>query len=134
LFVGALLALAGCRREEPPPDRLLQPFPERYAGVGLELKVAEGWPEIVRVMPGTAAAAAGLRPGDAIVEIEGISSQGWELAEVVAALRGESQRRVIVSIRREGAPKEIVPLRRGLLVRRAALDAGVDGRAYEPVP
>src|SRR5437762_6744451 len=89
LALAALATLAGCRCDEAPPVRVLHPFPERYAGVGLELKMERGWPVVVRLLAGGSAFAAGIRDGDTVVAIEEESTYSWELADVVAALRGE---------------------------------------------
>lgn len=129
--IGLCLLGVACRCDEP-EVRVLHPFPERYGGVGIELEVAGGKPRIVRVIPGTAAAEAGLRPGDALLEVDGVPVEGWELADAVAALRGEAGTRVIVAIHRVAGPREVIPLRRGLLVRRGGLDAGFDARTYQP--
>lgn len=127
-----LLALLAAACEERPGERVLHPFPERYAGVGLELRIESGLPRVVRILPGSAAERAGVRAGDVLLEVDGVSTRGWALADVVAALRGKSQSRVILTIRRVAGAREIVPLRRGLLVRPA--DAGLDGRLYRAAP
>jgi C-terminal processing protease CtpA/Prc len=133
LAIGVLGGVVGaCRREEPSlPVQVIQPFPERYSGVGLELKTEAGLPVVVRTIRGGAAEQAGILPGDVLVEIEGVSTRGWDLADVIAALRGGRGSSVFVSARRDGGgSKEVLRLRRGELARSPAFDGGVDGRSY----
>lgn len=131
LLATALVFASGCRCEEPPSGRIVQPFPREYAGVGIELGAEGGRPVVVRVIPGSPAAAGGLRPGDRVVAVDGLSTTGWRLAEVVAALRGEAGSHVFVTVRRDGS-SEIVALERRRLVRGEMVQGPVDGRLYRP--
>lgn len=95
---------------------MIPAFPGDYAGVGVELGVSQGWPRVVRVLPGGAAESAGLRAGDVVAAIGGESTEGAALPDVVAALRGPAGSGVVLTVRR-GETTELVPLRRGRLVR-----------------
>src|SRR5262249_32774243 len=54
-------------------DRVNQPWGDQPAGLGLELAehVGVGPQRLLRVLPGTPAQKAGLRPGDEVLEIDG---------------------------------------------------------------
>lgn len=72
-----------------------------YAGIGIEIDVRDGWPTIVSPLPKTPATQAGLRPGDRIVAVDGVSTQGMSLDEVVQALRGDSGTIVKLEVQRD---------------------------------
>jgi C-terminal peptidase prc len=63
----------------------------RYVGIGIAIGGASDAepPRMLQVFPSGPAHAAGARQGDAILEIDGVSTDGLTLAEVVQALRGE---------------------------------------------
>jgi C-terminal peptidase prc len=62
----------------------------RYVGIGIQLVGGRNGepPRMVQVFPAGPAHAAGGKVGDVIVEIDGISTDGMTLVEVVRALRG----------------------------------------------
>lgn len=114
------LAMLACKQE--PPERVLQAYPERYAGVGIELADEVPHPTVRRVFAGTSAEVAGLRVGDALLEIDGVELKGRALADVVAGLRGEIGSRVLVTVRRVSGGREVVALVRGGFARAASRD------------
>ena len=59
-----------------------------YGGVGLEVIPRDGWVTVITPLPGTPGTRAGVRAGDQIVEVEGLSTEGWNPDDVVEALRG----------------------------------------------
>ncbi|MGD2120307.1 MAG: S41 family peptidase [Gemmatimonadota bacterium] len=73
-----------------------------YGGVGLEVIPQDGWTTVVTALPGTPGTRAGMRPGDQIVEVEGVSVEGWSSDEVVGELRGRPGIPVEVKVRRPG--------------------------------
>src|SRR5512146_3463837 len=74
----------------------------RYAGVGAQIDVRDGWITIVSPLPGGPSEAAGIRAGDRIVEVNGESMHGVSVAEAQKALRGNPGSVVRVSIERPG--------------------------------
>ena len=93
------LALSGmcCQHTE-----VLEGFPETYAGVGLELKIEQGRPVVVRAIKGGPAHLAEVSPGDRIMEIDGVSTKGLNLGEVVVRLRGKPDSQVTLGVNRKG--------------------------------
>ncbi len=74
-----------------------------YGGLGIRIDQKDGWITVVQTLPKTPAERAGLRPGDRIVEVDGISSEGWTPDDAVRVLRGP-----------KGAPVDIVIVRVGV--------------------
>ena len=60
----------------------------RYAGVGAQIDVRDGWITIVAPLPGGPAQAAGVRTGDRIIEVNGEPMHGVSVEEAQKALRG----------------------------------------------
>ncbi|HYO51673.1 S41 family peptidase [Archangium sp.] len=84
-----------------------------FGGLGIE--VARKGEGIVVVAPidDTPAARAGIRAGDELVAIEGESTQGMDLSDVLRRMRGPAGKRVLLTIMREGfnAPRELAIIR-----------------------
>jgi C-terminal processing protease CtpA/Prc len=103
------------------------PFPDSYVGVGVELRLSGDLPEVVRVLEGGPAAAAGLKPGVRLTEVDGQPMAGVALPEVVGLLRGPPGSSVRVAAT-EGAQAYQVTLVRAALHRTP----GQDYRAPSP--
>ena len=88
----------------------------KYAGIGARIDVSAGTLQGVAIqtpMEGSPALAAGLRPGDRIVEIEGSSTLGEPFDSSIAKLKGEPGTAVTVRVRRpvwDARALESVPL------------------------
>ena len=70
-----------------------------FGGIGAEVGIRDGVMTILAPMPDTPAEAAGIRPGDVIVEVDGVSIQGLSLLEVVQLIRGDKGTKVKILIR-----------------------------------
>jgi carboxyl-terminal processing protease len=76
----------------------------RYSGVGLWLgRVPEGRVEVTSVLPDSPAAAAGLKVGDALVDVAGEPVDGVPVADIVRRMHGAPGTVVAVTVRRAGA-------------------------------
>jgi len=75
----------------------------QYTGVGLWVhRAPDGSVSVMSVQTGTPSDAAGLRSGDVIVAVGGVSMVGKTVSDVVTALRGGAGTSVSVSYRRAG--------------------------------
>jgi carboxyl-terminal processing protease len=72
----------------------------RFGGVGMELSEQDGLPKVIAPIDGSPAARAGVQPGDVIVGIDGKSTQGLSLVEIVGVLRGKPGTTVKLTISR----------------------------------
>jgi len=75
----------------------------QYAGVGMLIRPYYGETIVDYPFPGTPAFAAGIRPGDVIVKIDGISTDGLDVEEVAQRVRGPEGTSVQLSLRRQGS-------------------------------
>jgi carboxyl-terminal processing protease len=82
----------------------------RYAGIGIQMDLRDGWITVVAPLPGSPAERAGIRTGDRVVEIEGKSTSEWTADEASKALRGEPGTSVKLMVERPGVAERI-PLR-----------------------
>jgi carboxyl-terminal processing protease len=70
-----------------------------YTGVGMEITIRKGWITVVTPLPGTPAEAAGIRPGDVILEVDGESTEGWTLEQASMRIRGPEGTPVTLKVR-----------------------------------
>ena len=75
-----------------------------FYGIGATLSLDEdtGFGIIKEVMSGTPAEEAGLKDGDLIYEVDGESTYGMDLQEIVSHVRGEENTQVVLTIVRTG--------------------------------
>src|SRR5437588_1362172 len=87
----------------------------QFGGIGIEVSVEEGVPQVVSAIEGTPAAAAGIEPGDRIVKADGQPIVGMDIGEVVRRLRGLPGSRVILTIARTNRAPSDGPLPRAVI-------------------
>ena len=78
-----------------------------YAGVGMQVGPRGGKTIVIVPFPKTPAYRAGIRPGDAIVKVDGESMDNMTVADVAKRLRGEKGTSVTISVEREGHDKPL---------------------------
>jgi carboxyl-terminal processing protease len=74
----------------------------RYAGLGVQIDVRDGWITVVSPLPDSPAERAGIQTGDRIVQMEGRSTEGWSVDEAQRELRGPKGSRVNIMVERAG--------------------------------
>jgi len=78
-----------------------------FEGVGMEITLKDNIVTVVSPIEDTPAWRAGVKPGDRIIEIDGVSTKGYSTMEAARKLRGKKGTQVSISIMREGSPKLI---------------------------
>lgn len=99
--------------------RLSERTSGRYAGVGAQVDVRDGWITIVAPLPGGPALDAGVQAGDRILTVDGKPMRGVPLDEAQKALRGPVGSQVTVRVERPGVatPIDFTLSRREIRVR-----------------
>src|SRR5207237_8742399 len=87
----------------------------QFGGIGIEVSVEEGVPQVVSAIEGTPASAAGIEPGDRIVKADGQPIVGMDIGEVVRRLRGAPGTRVVLTIARANRVAFDVPITRAII-------------------
>jgi len=72
-----------------------------YSGVGLEVNLVDGLVRVVSPIDDTPAQRAGIKPGDAIIAVDG-EPVGEQLDDTVTKLRGDAGTKVRLDVRRDG--------------------------------
>ena len=72
-------------------------FTGEYQGIGSEVHNQRGR-FILSPMPNSPAEAAGIRPGDLLMTVDGVSVEGWAILEVVQTIRGARDTEVVLGI------------------------------------
>lgn len=74
-----------------------------FEGIGATVRMREdGYLEIVRPLPGHPAEAAGIRAGDLVLSVDGVSIYGMGLYEAIGLIRGPAGTQVTLEIGRPG--------------------------------
>ena len=76
-----------------------------FGGVGIEVSPDAGLIKVISAMDGMPAAAAGVKPQDHIVAIDGKAIEGQEFNDAIDKMRGPVGTKVILSIQRSGEKK-----------------------------
>lgn len=76
----------------------------KFGGVGMTVIEKDDTPQVLGAIDGTPAAEAGIDPGDRIIKIDGLPTEGMSLSDVVARLRGVVGTKVTLAIQRNDRP------------------------------
>ena len=87
----------------------------QFGGVGIEISVDDGVPQVISAIEGTPAATAGLNPGDRIIKADGSPLVGMDIEEVVRKLRGAPGTPVTLTIARTGRAAFDVKITRAII-------------------
>lgn len=74
----------------------------QFGGIGIYIGTREGFPSVISPIEGTPAYKVGLRAGDKIVKIEGKTTEGKAIQDVMKLLKGTPGTTVNISCQREG--------------------------------
>lgn len=87
-----------------------------YAGIGAEVGMIDGVFTIFTPMPGSPALAAGIRAGDQVLAVDGVSAEGAGSEDVIERLVGEVGTTVDVRVRHEAGDVETLTVTRRRIV------------------
>lgn len=100
----------------------------RYAGVGIEVGARSGRIVVIAPIEGYSAFQKGVRAGDVIVSVDGISTAGMTLEDLDSLIRGEPGTLLVLTIERTGfeQPIEFELIRENVEVKNIAYFGFVD--------
>src|SRR6266436_3055346 len=116
-----LLSIKGCSFPAADPSvggsdlELIWTPSGQFGGVGIEISVEEGVPQVISAIEGTPAASAGIEPGDRIVKADGQPIVGLDIEAVVSRLRGSPGTKVVLTIARSGKAPFTVDIIRAIV-------------------
>ena len=73
-----------------------------YYGLGISISLVDGQIQVISLFEGSPAYKKGIRRGDVIAKIEGVSTEGWTTDQAVGKLKGPKNTFVHVSLKRPG--------------------------------
>jgi carboxyl-terminal processing protease len=91
-----------------------------YVGIGASVNQTDGWATIVSPLDDSPALAAGLLPGDRILEVDGRTTMGETLEETIERIVGEEGTTVTLTIEREGEQLTVPIVRKPIVTRSVA--------------
>lgn len=103
-----------------------------FGGLGVELTVQDGVLTVISPIEDTPAWKAGIKAGDKIVEIDGVSTKGYSLVEAAQKMKGKRGEKIRLGIFRQGFEQpQVFEITRGVVRIKSAkyTDLG-DGYAY----
>ena len=99
-----------------------------FVGVGVEVDMRDGLLTVLRPIDGSPADRAGLLPGDQVIAVDGWSTRGRQLDQVLQRIRGERGTPVRLHIRRPGVEQPfVVSILRGDVHVRSVVGQRLDG-------
>ena len=92
-------------------DSLHRMIDNEFAGIGIRIGLSRGQVTVIAPMPDSPAFEAGVRAGDAIIEIDGHPTKGLSLDDTMNLLKGEVGTEVTLAVRR-GSGRETFTVKR----------------------
>lgn len=105
----------------------------KYGGIGVTIGQRDGAIQVITVMDGYSAQRAGIRPGDVIIDVDGMKVANKKPEDVRALTRGEPGTETHVTIERQGekAPLQFVLIREEIQLRNVTYsNLSPDGIGY----
>lgn len=118
-----------------PPDMLKELEVEtkgEFGGVGMEITSKDDYIYVVSPIEDTPAWKAGIKSGDRIIKIDGVSTKGMSVMDAVKKLRGPKGTKVTITIVREGVDKpfDVTIVRDIIKIKSVRYEMKEDGIAY----
>lgn len=142
LLYGALKGLAEAVGDPytaflPPPENkeVQDNLNGRYEGIGAELGIRDELLTIISPLDGSPAEAAGVKPGDVVLEIDGEETAALNLNEAVSKIRGPAETAVVLTLLRDGdeeirEPFPVEIIRQQITIKSVSWEQKDDGIAY----
>ncbi|GEM_PF-1257949 len=92
IFIG--LKFSFCEK-----DIVIKAFPDKFAGIGIEIEKDGDYANIVRVFHSSPAEEAGIRPDDILIAVDNLNISRLSLPELIDKLRGQPGTTVILTIK-----------------------------------
>jgi CubicO group peptidase (beta-lactamase class C family) len=104
------------------------PVAPSFAGVGIDIEIADGGIRIISLRDNGPAANAGIKPGDLITDIDGAPVKGLKIDRIVGKLRGAANSQVRLKLSRAGLddPIELAIARAIIRVPAVELQVRID--------
>ncbi|MFH0883284.1 MAG: S41 family peptidase [bacterium] len=83
-------------------ERVQERFDGEFSGIGIQFEIRDDLLSVISPIPGTPADRMGLRAGDRIVKIDGVSAIGITNDQVFKRLRGPEGTQVTITVQRPG--------------------------------
>ncbi|MEI8307698.1 MAG: S41 family peptidase [Chloroflexales bacterium] len=88
-----------------------------FEGIGAYIDVRNGQTMIVSPIEGSPAEQAGIKPGDLILSVDGVSTEGWAVEQLSSKVRGPAGTTVVLNVRHVGAEASVdVTIKRAKVV------------------
>ena len=134
-------AIKGMLRELDPhtnfmPPEMFKDFESEtsgeFGGLGIEISIQNGILTIISPIEDTPAWEAGIKPGDKVEAIDGVSTKGFSLAEASVLMKGKNGTKIVLRVVREkeDEPKDITITRAQIKIRSVKYTDLEDGYAY----
>jgi len=100
-----------------------------FGGLGIEVRMDEGFVLVVRPMPDTPAKRAGVEAGDHITHLDGNDVTGMALSDAVDLMRGRVNSTIELTVEREGVADPFTITVTRAVIRMASVRYRVEGNA-----
>lgn len=100
----------------------------RFGGLGIEVGTEDGFIKVISPIEDTPAYRAGIKPGDLITRLDGVSVKDMTLDEAVKRMRGEPNTKIVLTIVRKSESKPLVMT----IVREEIRVQSVKSKMIEP--
>ncbi|MEK6774314.1 MAG: S41 family peptidase [Bdellovibrionota bacterium] len=137
-------AIKGMLRELDPHTNFMQPelFKDfesetsgEFGGLGIEISIQNGVLTIISPIEDTPAWEAGIKPGDKVISVDGVSTKNLSLVEASQLMRGKRGSKIVLRIVRETEddPRDITITRGSVKIKSVKYTDLDDGYAYAKV-